>query len=117
MKQPLKDFKQLADSLKADNLEGAQKAYAAMQQHLQSVAGGQSGQDGGQQSGGQIAAFQQLGAALESGDLAGAQKAFASIMQGGTKRASATQTSPGDTYGSSKTTSTSVTGRRINVMA
>jgi hypothetical protein len=77
------DFKQLASSLQSGDLSGAQKAYATLQQLLQST------QSGGPSSNGQQASstnnpiqndFAALGKALSNGDLAGAQSAFSQLQ-------------------------------------
>jgi len=77
------DFKQLASSLQSGDLTGAQKAYAALQQLLQ------SNQSGGQSSNAQQASstnnpiqndFAALGSALQSGDLSSAQSAFSQLQ-------------------------------------
>ena len=77
------DFKQLASSLQSGDLAGAQKAYTALQQLLQ------SNQSGGQSSNAQQASssnnpiqndFAALGQALSSGDLSGAQSAFSQLQ-------------------------------------
>ena len=77
------DFKQLASSLQSGDLSGAQKAYAALQQLLQ------SNQSGGPSSNAQQASstnnpiqndFAALGSALQSGDLSSAQSAFSQLQ-------------------------------------
>ena len=76
MSQLVKDFTQLASSLKSGDLEGAQKAYTALQQLLPgNQAGGQSSASNPLQND-----FAALGQALNSGDLSAAQSAFSQLQ-------------------------------------
>jgi hypothetical protein len=75
--QVRKDFASLKTSLASGDLTGAQKAFAALTQDLQTI---QSGQQAGASSllENDLAA---IGNALQSNDLAGAQKALATLTQ------------------------------------
>ncbi|MGA3115010.1 MAG: hypothetical protein ABSF90_11340 [Syntrophobacteraceae bacterium] len=81
------DFNTLAQSLQSGNLTGAQQAFAALQQDIQSIGHTQGGQQTSQSSQQTSQTSQQsnplstLANALQSGDLAGAQQAFAALMQ------------------------------------
>ncbi|MGO9018619.1 MAG: hypothetical protein ACLQVJ_09755 [Syntrophobacteraceae bacterium] len=81
------DFNTLAQSLQSGNLKGAQQAFAALQQDIQSIGQTQGGQQTSQssqqtsQTGQQSNPLSTLANALQSGDLAGAQQAFATLMQ------------------------------------
>ena len=81
-KQRRADLNALKTALQSGDLAGAQKAFAALQQDLQSTQGaaGQRGDASGQSS--TLAKdLDALKTALQSGDLTGAQKAFASVQQ------------------------------------
>ncbi|MCX5816525.1 MAG: hypothetical protein NTX75_09850 [Proteobacteria bacterium] len=75
-----KDFTDLGQCLISGDLAGARKAFAALNQDLQSVGQSQSVQQtgGNSQPSNDLAA---VGNALQSGDLTGAQKAFATLAQ------------------------------------
>jgi len=81
------DFNTLAQSLQSGNLTGAQQAFAALQQDIQSIGHTQGGQQTSQssqqtsQTSQQNNDFNTLAKALQSGDLTGAQQAFTSLMQ------------------------------------
>jgi|GEM_PF-4357126 len=114
MKQSLKHFKKMADSLKSGDLGGAQKAFTGLQQCL---LGAQSqGGEQGVQSGQQGSILQQLGNALDSGDLAGAQKVFENLMRGGSESDGGSQTTGGDSARYSTTKSVQVAGSKIDVI-
>lgn len=115
VRQSLKYFKQLADSLKSGDLGGAQKAFGVLQQSLQGSAQVQDG-DQGAQTGQQSTILQQLGKALDSGDLAGAQKVFENLMRGGSESGDGSKITSGDPAGYSTTGSVQITGSRINVI-
>ncbi|HTO58744.1 MAG TPA: hypothetical protein VMJ74_13165 [Pseudomonadales bacterium] len=81
--QARQDFKDLASALQSGDLSGAQTAFAAWQQVMQS---GQAGtQQNASQNGGKQNQFAQdmaaVGKALQSGDVAGAKQAFAQLQQ------------------------------------
>ena len=81
--QARQDFKDLASALQSGDLSGAQTAFAAWQQVMQS---GQAGtQQNASQNGGKQNPFAQdmaaVGKALQSGDVAGAKQAFAQLQQ------------------------------------
>jgi len=82
-KQRQQDFQNLADALQAGNLQGAQQAFAALQQDRSSsprVAGVTGTSQAGQSS--PIRQdIQTLQSALQANDLAGAQKAFTTFQQ------------------------------------
>lgn len=82
-KQRQQDFQSLADALQAGNLQGAQQAFAALQQDRAAsprVAGVTGTQQAGQNS--PIRQdIQALQSALQSNDLAGAQKALTTFQQ------------------------------------
>ncbi|MHB9119606.1 MAG: hypothetical protein ACYC2R_15245 [Burkholderiales bacterium] len=99
-KQRKQDFSSLASALKSGDLQGAQQAFASLQQDKQTIqqsrgaqgAGGgdsdgdndgsKSGQAGAQGIGSQRSKdFAALSSALGSGDLQGAQQAFATLQQ------------------------------------
>jgi len=89
VKQGKQDFSQLLGSLQSGDVNGAQQAYAAMQQLLpgfQSSAQADAA-SGSSASSGNAAAntigtdFSALGTALNSGSLAGAQDAVAKLQQ------------------------------------
>ncbi|MHB1241647.1 MAG: hypothetical protein ACYC18_14280, partial [Gammaproteobacteria bacterium] len=85
------DFQQLAQSLKAGDLSGAQQAFAALQQDFQGVSTIQGGSSASTQvgavgatSGGGSTLTSDLtavGNALQSGNLSSAQNSFATLMQ------------------------------------
>jgi hypothetical protein len=81
-KQRRADLNALKTALQSGDLTGAQKAFAALQQDLQSTQGaaGKRGDASGQSS--TLAKdLDALKTALQSGDLTGAQRAFASVQQ------------------------------------
>ncbi len=114
MSQRMADFRQLGSSLQSGDLEGAQKAYDALQQDMQSSGKTQGGLNSSKNN-----ALQQLGDSLKAGDLAGAQKAFAALKQhhghhhhrGGASTGNATDSSTVPVDG----TQTQATGNNINV--
>ena len=65
-------FKQLRDSLKSGDIDGAKQAYAAVIKNA--PAGATLNPD---------SAFAQVGKDLQSGDLSGAQTAFKSVLENG----------------------------------
>ena len=69
-KQRRLDFQALSKALKSNDLAGAQKAFAALQQDAPTNANNPLSSD-----------IASLGSALQSGDLAGAQKAYATLQQ------------------------------------
>jgi len=77
LKQRREDFQALTKALGANDLAGAQKAFASLQQDMQAIqknrAGPQSGPSGMQD------AIDALGKALSAGDLSGAQQALATL--------------------------------------
>ena len=82
--QQIRDyFQQIGQDLQSGDLNGAQQAFAALQQLIPNLSAGsqtQTGQQGSGQS--QFAAdLSALGQALESGDLTKAQDAFTKLQQ------------------------------------
>ncbi|MBZ0090671.1 MAG: hypothetical protein K8F27_00395 [Sulfuricellaceae bacterium] len=145
-KQRKQDFSTLASALKSGDLQGAQQAFASLQQDNQTIqqsrgaqgAGGassgggdadgdndgsKSGQAGAQGVGGQRAKdFAALSSALGSGDLQGAQQAFATLQQDiQTSRQGHHHHHPQGTSvqpsASTSTGSTASTGSTVNVTA
>lgn len=97
-KQRKQDFSTLANALSSGDLQGAQQAFASLQQDMQAIQQARGAQGAGPdgnfngnaqngQGGAQGAAsqrqqdFSALASALSSGDLQGAQKAFATLQQ------------------------------------
>jgi hypothetical protein len=84
-KQRRQDFQALAQALGSGDLTGAQKAFAAFQQDMQTIRqsrAGQQSQTGQQSSQTSVKdAIDALGKALSAGDLSGAQKALDTLKQ------------------------------------
>src|SRR5215470_12737299 len=82
-KQRQQDFQSLADALQAGNLQGAQQAFAALQQDRASSP--RVAEVTGTQQAGQSSPIRQdiqaLQSALQANDLAGAQKALTTFQQ------------------------------------
>lgn len=117
LRQSLRSFKQLADSLKSSDLEGARKAFASLQQSLQQGTGQtQNGEQSSTQGGPQITMLQQLGKALDAGDLAGAQKMFENLMRDGSASTGKSEISSGGSSGYTTEKNAPATGGRINVI-
>jgi hypothetical protein len=76
-RQGRQDFLELTQSLKAGDLAGAQKAFAALQQDMASSPIGQQANDSNQIS----TDIQALSQSLNANDLTGAQKALAQLQQ------------------------------------
>ena len=115
MKQSLKSFKQLAESLKSGDLDGARKAFDALQQNLRNAGQAQEGQPGGSSSS-QGTALQRLGSALDAGDLEGAQRLFDNLMRGTSETSAGSQTRGTGSTGYSTTQSVPVTGSKFDVI-
>lgn len=75
------DFKALKSSLSSGDLEGAQKAFAAVQQDLENFQQGNRKSGLTAQSKQAQQDWQALQTALSSGDINGAQQAFAALKQ------------------------------------
>jgi outer membrane protein assembly factor BamD (BamD/ComL family) len=73
-------FQQLAQSLNSGNLQGAQTAFAALQQKAQ---GSQTAQAGASATNPISTDISALGTALQSGNLTAAQQAFAKLQSDG----------------------------------
>ncbi len=73
-------FKDLAQSLLSGDVAGAQKAFAAVQQHLQARSPSPAANPGGA-SGSFSQDLAALGQALQAGDLDAAKQAFATLQQ------------------------------------
>lgn len=115
MKQSLKNFRHLADSLKSGDLGGARKAFEALEQSLQNAGQTRDGQQGGSSTA-QGTALQQLGAALDAGDLEGAQRLFENLMRGGSESAAGSQTRSAKAAGYSTTNEIPAAGRKLDVI-
>jgi hypothetical protein len=79
-KQRKEDWQNLASALQADDVTGAQNAYAALQK-LQPGRSSASGSQGHPATNPIRADFTALGQALQSGDLSSAQSAFATLQK------------------------------------
>lgn len=117
LRQSLRSFKQLADSLKSSDLEGARKAFTSLQQSLQQGTGQtQSGDQNSTRGGPQITMLQQLGKALDAGDLAGAQKMFENLMRSGSSTTGNSEISSSGSSGYTAEISAPASGGKINVI-
>jgi len=79
IKQRREDFQALTKALGANDLPGAQKAFASFQQDMQTSQQGRAGQQSGPSN--MKEAIDALGKALSAGDLPGAQKALETLKQ------------------------------------
>ena len=77
------DFQQLGQALQSGDLNGAQQAFAALQQLIPNLSSGSQAQNGQQGSSQNplLAGLNAVGKALQSGDLSGAKTAFAKLQQ------------------------------------
>jgi len=91
-KQRKQDFSTLSSALNSGDLQGAQKAFAALQQDQQAIQqnrGAQGADQDGDNDGSKTSSsasqrnqdMTALGSALNSGDLKGAQQALANLQQ------------------------------------
>lgn len=79
LKQRREDFQALTKALGANDLPGAQKAFASLQQDMQAIQQNRPGQQSGPSNMKDV--IDALGKALSAGDLSGAQKALATLKQ------------------------------------
>jgi DNA-binding FadR family transcriptional regulator len=115
LQQRRQEFQALGQALKAGDLAGAQKAFAALNPNASSsTQPTQSAQSSSNN-------FSQLAQALQSGDLAGAQKAFAAITSshghGHHHHQAAAASTPSTGSIAPIPASTSTVGSNINVAA
>ena len=78
---PLSDLAAIGSALQSNDLQGAQKAFATLQQDLGNAGSQNASADSGITNGTSGTDLATLSSALQANDLAGAQSAFATLMQ------------------------------------
>lgn len=82
LKQARQDFQNLAGALQSGDLSGAQNAFSALQQIMQSVPASGQTQSQGNSTQNQLSTdMTALAKALQSGDMSSAQDAFKKLQQ------------------------------------